>query len=80
MFAFFIALNCLKETDHQWLIPTTLATQETDQKGHDSKPARRDSSPDPHPKITTAKWTGGAPQIVEGLLCKFKALSLNLIP
>jgi hypothetical protein len=30
--------------------------------------------------MTTAKWTGGVAEGVEGLLCKFKALSPNSSP
>jgi hypothetical protein len=31
-------------------------------------------------KTTRAKWTGGVAQVVEGLLCKHKALSSNPSP
>jgi hypothetical protein len=31
-------------------------------------------------KITTAKWTGGAAQVVKCLFCKYKVLSSNTSP
>jgi hypothetical protein len=34
----------------------------------------------PFSKITTAKWTGGVAQVLEHVLCKSKALSLNPNP
>jgi hypothetical protein len=38
---------------------------------------RQISSGDPISKITRAKWTGGAAQAGEHLLCKYEALSSN---
>jgi hypothetical protein len=35
---------------------------------------------DPVSKIIKAKWTGGVAQVLEHLLCKHKALSLNPSP
>jgi hypothetical protein len=38
------------------------------------------SSREPISKITRARWTGGVAQVVECLLCKCEALSLNPVP
>jgi hypothetical protein len=50
-----------------------------DREDHSLKPAQANSLRDPISKITRAKWTGGAAQVVEHLLCKLEDLSSNPI-
>jgi hypothetical protein len=59
-------------------IPIILAT--CGQEDHSLRPAWANSLKDPISKITRARWTGDMAQVVEHLLCKHEALSLNLSP
>jgi hypothetical protein len=65
----------------QWLTPVILTTWEAKIKkikvrGQPGQIVHKT----PSPKVTRAKWTGDLAQVVEHLLCKHKALSLNTKP
>jgi hypothetical protein len=66
---------------HWQLTPIILATWEAEiWRVAVQRPAQANSSGDSISKMTRAEWTGGVAQVVEYLLCTYKALSSNSSP